>query len=664
VDPQKKIDLLRKEIEKHNYYYYVKDKSIITDLEFDNLLNELIKLENKYPEFFDDNSPTNKVGGSVVNSFTSHEHEYPMLSLSNSYSEQDLLDFDKRVKKEIENPEYVCELKFDGVSISLEYINGKLSKALTRGDGKRGDDVISNIRTIKSIPLNLFGNYPSKFIIRGEIFIKKHDFNELNLSRKKNNLDEFSNPRNTASGSIKLQDSREVAKRKLSCFFYSILSDELPFNNHYENVIQCENWGFKISNDIYLSKNIYDVIKVVNIIDNKKNELPYEIDGIVIKVNSINHQNKLGYTSKFPRWAIAYKFKTQSTKTKLNSISFQVGRTGAITPVANLKPVLLSGTIIKRASLHNFDYINKLDIRVNDYVFLEKGGEIIPKITGVDYENRDSDICEKFIFIDKCPSCNSNLEKKDDEANYYCNNEHCPTKVKGSIEHFISRKAMNIDGLGSETIDLLYKKGLLLNISDLYKLNKNELIVLERLGEKSVDNILFAIEESKKIPFEKVLYALGIRHIGETVAKKLAHTFKNINILAKASFDDLVETDEIGDKIANSLIKYFSVKNNLIIINELIKSDLSFKIVNKEVKSNILTNKLFVVSGVFESINRENLKNIIIENGGKITNSISKKTSYLVIGKNPGPSKIKNAEKLKVKIIKEYEFFTKFKLKN
>ena len=660
---KKRIDHLRKEIERHNYNYYVKDKSIITDFEFDNLLNELIKLEKDNPQYYDENSPTNKVGGSIINSFNSYDHKFPMLSLSNSYNEQDLFDFDKRVKKIIKNPEYVCELKYDGVSISLEYINGRLTKALTRGDGNRGDDVITNIRTIKSIPLNLFGDYPKNIIIRGEVFLKKNDFNKLNEVRVKNNLDKFSNPRNTASGTIKLQDSKEAAKRNLSCYFYSILSNDLIHKTHYDNLKESENWGFKISKDIYLLKNISSVIDIINVIEKKKNEFPYEIDGLVIKVNSINNQIKLGFTSKFPRWAIAYKFKTQKIKTKLNSISFQVGRTGSITPVANLEPVLLSGTIIKRASLHNSEYISKLDIRVNDYVYLEKGGEIIPKITGVDHENRNNDICKKFIFIKTCPTCKSNLEKNQDEANHYCKNELCPNKIKSSIEHFIGRKAMNIEGLGSETIDLLYEKGLLLKISDLYSLNKNELTILERLGDKSVENILYAIEESKNKPFEKVLFALGIRYVGETVAKKLANNFKNINILSKATLDDLIETDEIGDKIASSVVNYFSKKNNLIVINELIKNGLRFKVINNEIKSKLLINNLFVISGVFKSINRNKLKDVIVNNGGKVTSSLSKKTTYLLIGDNPGPSKITKAEELNIQIINEKEFFEKYKLK-
>ena len=653
MDPQKKIDLLRKEIEKHNYYYYVKDKSIITDLEFDNLLNELIKLENKYPEFFDDNSPTNKVGGSVVNSFTSHEHEYPMLSLSNSYSEQDLLDFDKRVKKEIENPEYVCELKFDGVSISLEYINGKLSKALTRGDGKRGDDVISNIRTIKSIPLNLFGNYPSKLIIRGEIFLKKHDFNELNLSRKKNNLVEFSNPRNTASGSIKLQDSREVAKRKLSCFFYSILSDELPFNNHYENVIQCGNWGFKISNDIYLSKNISDVIKIVNIIDKKKNELPYEIDGIVIKVNSINHQNKLGYTSKFPRWAIAYKYKAENLITRLNSISFNVGRTGAITPVANLEPVLISGSTIKRASLHSFDQMMKLKLRVNDHVYVEKGGEIIPKITGIDIENRGSEN-DEIKFPSNCPECDSKLVKLESEANFFCpNTKDCKPQAIGRIQHFASRKAMNIDGLGDETIKLFYEKGYIKDISDIFNLDYNSISSIEGHADKSVENLKMGIENSKSKPFQKVLYGLGIRYVGESASKKILKKIKSIDELMLMNLESLSEIDEIGEKTAASITEFFKDENNRNLISKLKSIGLTLTDNSQDNKSSSLSNLTFVISGVFEMHSRDEIKKLIEINGGNISSSISSNTNYLVAGDNVGPAKYARANDLGVPIINE-----------
>ena len=662
MEIKQRIDFLRKEIEKYNFNYYVLDKSLITDFEFDNLLNELIDLEKQYPEFYDDNSPTNKVGGLVVNSFTSFKHNYPMLSLSNTYSEQELIDFDKRIKKTINNPEYICELKYDGVSISLEYKNGKLVKALTRGDGNSGDNVIHNVRTIKTIPLSLFGECPDHFFIRGEIFFKKKDFNKLNEYRKKHGFDTFSNARNTASGTIKMQNSREVAKRNLSCYLYSILGEDLPFKNHYQNIKKCKDWGFKISDDIFFAKDIKNVISFVNEIEKRKQSLPYEVDGVVIKVNSIIQQQELGFTSKFPRWAIAYKFKTESVRTKLKSISFQVGRTGSVTPVANLEPIHLGGTIVKRASLHNSDYISNLDIRIGDYVYVEKGGEIIPKITGFDLESRKKLDLKKFTFIINCPSCNSILNKNKDEANHYCLNEFCEPKVKGSIEHFISRKAMNIDGIGSETIDLLYKKGILKKISDLYFLEKNKLTVLDRLGEKSVENILHGIENSKKVPFERVLFALGIRFVGETVAKKLAQEFKNINNLHKASYEDLKETDEIGEKIAKSVISYFSNTNNLIMINDLIKAGLSFKLIESKKISNLLANKSFVISGVFLKYNREEIKNIIIKNGGKHTNSISKKTSFLIIGNNFGPSKKKKAEELNVPIITEEIFLELCKL--
>ena len=662
MEIKKRIDFLKKEIEKYNYNYYVLDKSLITDFEFDNLLNELIDLEKQYPEFYDTNSPTNKVGGLVVNSFTSFKHNYPMLSLSNTYSEQELIDFDKRIKKTINNPEYICELKYDGVSISLEYKNGKLVKALTRGDGNSGDNVIHNVRTIKTIPLSLFGKFPDQFFIRGEIFFKKKDFNKLNDYRKQNNFDTFSNARNTASGTIKMQNSKEVAKRNLSCYLYSILGEELPFEDHYQNIKKCKDWGFKISNDIFFAKNIKNVMSFVNDIEKRKQNLPYEVDGVVIKVNSINQQQELGFTSKFPRWAIAYKFKTESVKTQLKSISFQVGRTGSVTPVANLEPIHLGGTVVKRASLHNSDYISNLDIRIGDYVYVEKGGEIIPKITGFDLENRKKLELDKFTFITNCPSCNSILSKNKDEANHYCLNEFCEPKVKGSIEHFISRKAMNIDGIGSETIDLLYKKGILNKISDLYFLEKNKLTVLDRLGDKSVENILLGIENSKKIPFERVLFALGIRFVGETVAKKLAQEFKNINNLDKATYEELKETDEIGEKIANSVISYFSNKNNLIMINDLIKAGLSFKLIENKKTSNLLANKTFVISGVFLKHSRDEIKNIIITNGGICTNSISKKTSFLIAGTNFGPSKKKKAEELNVRIITEEKFLELCKL--
>ena len=663
MELKKRIDFLRQEIEKYNYNYYVLDKSLITDFEFDDLLKELIDLETKNPQFDDNNSPTKKVGGLVVNSFNSFKHNYPMLSLSNTYSESELIDFDKRVKKVIKEPEYVCELKYDGVSISLEYRHGKLVKALTRGDGNSGDDVIHNVRTIKSIPLNLFGLFPNHFFIRGEIFLKKTDFNLLNKSREVNNLEKFSNARNTASGSIKMQNSSEVAKRNLSCYLYSILGENLPYETHYNNIKESQKWGFKISKDIYLSKDIKGVVQFVNMMGQRKDKLPYEVDGVVIKVNSTFQQKKLGFTSKFPRWAIAYKFKTQNVKTKLKSISFQVGRTGSITPVANLEPVNLSGTIIKRASLHNSDFISKLDIRINDYVFVEKGGEIIPKITSVDFNNRKNLNSKKFIFINECPSCKSVLSKEEEEANHYCLNDFCPPKIKGGIEHFISRRAMNIDGIGSETIDLLYEKGLLAKISDLYYLEKDKLIILDRLGEKSVENILNGIEKSKEIVYERVLFALGIRFVGETVAKKLAKKFKNINILASASYEDLKNTDEIGEKIARSIIDYFSKRNNLIMINDLIKKGLSFKTKENSKKSNILINHSFVISGIFENHSREEMKKIIVENGGKCTNSISKKTSFLIIGNNFGPSKKKKAEELGIDTITGNFFLELYKLK-
>jgi len=663
VELKKRIDFLRQEIEKYNYNYYVLDKSLITDFEFDSLLKELIDLETKNPQFENNNSPTKKVGGLVVNSFNSFKHNYPMLSLSNTYSESELIDFDKRVKKVIKEPEYVCELKYDGVSISLEYRNGKLVKALTRGDGSSGDDVIHNVRTIKSIPLSLFDPFPNHFFIRGEIFLKKTDFNSLNESREENNLEKFSNARNTASGSIKMQNSREVAKRNLSCYLYSVLGENLPHETHYNNIKESEKWGFKISKDIFLSKDIKGVVQFVNMMEKRKDKLPYEVDGIVIKVNSTFQQKKLGFTSKFPRWAIAYKFKTQNVKTKLKSISFQVGRTGSITPVANLEPINLSGTIIKRASLHNAEYISKLDIRINDYVYVEKGGEIIPKIKSVDFNSREDLNSKKFTFIKECPSCKSVLNKEKEEANHYCLNEFCPPKIKGSIEHFISRKAMNIDGIGSETIELLYEKGFLTKISDLYYLEKDKLIVLDRLGEKSVENILHGIEKSKEIAYERVLFALGIRFVGETVAKKLATKFENINILASASYEDLKNTDEIGEKIARSIIDYFSKRNNLIMINDLIKKGLSFKTKDHTRKSNILINHSFVISGVFENYTRDEMKKVIIENGGKCTSSISKKTSFLIIGDNFGPSKKKKAEELGIDTITGKNFLELYKLK-
>ena len=659
-----RILFLRKELAKHNHSYYVLDKSIISDFEFDSLLSELINLEEKFPQYFDINSPTQRVGGGLLDGFKSVNHKYRMLSLGNTYSHDDLIDFDNRLNKLTDKPiEYICELKYDGVSISLTYKNGELIQALTRGDGEQGDDVTANVRTIKCIPLKLKGDYPDEFEIRGEIFINISDFKKMNNARIENNLSPYANPRNTASGSLKLLDNKEVASRPLDCYLFYLLGENLPYDNHYKNLEKARTWGFKIPMNIEKYNTINGVLDFVNKWDAKRTDLPYEIDGIVIKVNNIELQKLMGFTAKSPRWAISYKFKAEQVSTQLEKITYQVGRTGAITPVANLKPILLAGTIVRRASLHNIDQIKRLDVREGDEVYIEKGGEIIPKVVGVNQKSRNL-FTKQTIYITKCPSCNYNLVQNKGDAKHYCmNSQNCPAQIKTRFEHFISRKAMNIDGIGSETIELLYEKGLLTKISDLYYLEKDKLIVLDRLGERSVEKILYAIDKSKEITYERVLFALGIRFVGETVAKKLAKKFENINILASASYEDLKNTDEIGEKIARSIIDYFSKRNNLIMINDLIKKGLSFKTKENLRKSNILINHSFVVSGIFENYTRDEMKKIIVENGGKYTNSLSKKTSFLIIGNNFGPSKKKKAEELGINTITGKKFLELYNLK-
>ena len=657
MDPKKRIDTLRKEIEEYNYNYYLLDKSSVSDFEFDRLLEELVLLENKYPEFFDPTSPSQRVGGAITKEFHTDAHEYPMLSLSNTYSEEDLINFDNRLKKLTNEPiEYVCELKYDGVSISLIYENGILVQALTRGNGIEGDNVINNVKTINSIPIKLRGNYPQKITIRGEIFFHIKDFHRLNKAREIDGVETFSNPRNTASGTIRMQDSSIVANRKLDCFLYSLLGEGLPYATHYENILAAKDWGLKISSHMFLAQNIDSVVDYVNAWNEKRKELPYEIDGIVIKVNNLKQQEEMGLTSKFPRWAISYKFQAEQVETKLLSISYQVGRTGAITPVANLNPVNLAGTIVKRASLHNADQISKLDIRVNDLVYVEKGGEIIPKIVGVKKTNRYAN-SQPNSFISNCPECDFILVRKEGEAQHYCLNQYfCPPQIKGKIEHFISRKAMNVDGLGPETIDLLFLNNLIKNIDDLYRLKKEDLLPLEGLAEKSVNNILDSLEKSKDKSFEYVLFSLGIRFVGETVAKKLAKEFNSIDNLIDANDEELQNTDEIGIKITESLKEYFSNDQNLEIIKNLKLSGLNFQLdKSDEKKSSVLENMKIVVSGVFEHFTRDEIKKIIEQHSGKIVSSISKNTSLIVGGENIGPSKLKKAKTLNIKIITENE---------
>jgi len=660
MSPEEKIRFLRNEISLHNHNYYVLSKPIISDYEFDQLYNELIVLEDQFPEYYDDNSPSKRVGSDISSEFKSFPHSKPMLSLSNTYSDIEITDFDKRIKKLTNDPiEYVCELKYDGVSISIEYKNGEFFQALTRGDGIKGDDVTNNVKTIKSIPLKLKGDYPNHFFIRGEIFLSIENFNELNKSRISQGLIPFSNPRNTASGTLKMQKSSEVAKRKLDCFLYYIIGDNLPYNSHYDNLIKAKEWGFKIPDEISLKKNIKGVIDFTNDWNLKRKNLPYEIDGIVIKVNSLDQQNSMGFTSKFPRWAIAFKFKALQVETILNSISYQIGRTGAVTPVANLDPVNVSGTIVKRASLHNADQISKLDVRIGDHVYIEKGGEIIPKIVEVNKSKRNLNISEKLIFIRNCPECGSEIQRKIGEAQHYCKNYNfCPPQIKGRIEHFVSRKAMNIDGIGKMQIEKLFDEGLLLDIADLYLLNKNHLINLRGFEDTLIEKLLSSIESSKEVPFEKVLFGLGIRFVGETVAKTLVKKFNSIEKLMLVSFDELISVDEIGEKIAKSVVKYFEKKENLHLIQKLLKLGLQFSSKIEKNTSNILDGKTIVISGLFVVKSRSEIKNLIEKNGGKNSSSISKKTSFIIAGQNMGPKKKKLAEQLGLKLISENDFLS------
>ena len=658
---QQNIENLRNELHLHNYNYYVLDSPVISDYEFDMKLNDLIVLENKYPEFYDNNSPTLRLGGSLIKNFNTVLHDFPMYSLDNSYSKDDLEKWNDRIFKNIgdENLQYLCELKFDGVSINLTYENGKLIKAVTRGDGIKGDDVTENIKTIKTIPLKLKGSYPAKFQIRGEIIIEKNDFIKMNKKRVEEGLDPYMNPRNTASGSLKLQDSSETAKRPLKCFLYQIVSLEQNCNNQNDYLIKALEWGFNISKTYKLCDNLDQVMSYINHWEEKRDNLNYEIDGIVVKVNDINYQNELGFTSKYPRWSIAYKYKTEQATTKLLSVSYQIGRTGAVTPVANLEPVLLGGTYVKRASLHNEDQINKLDLHINDFVNIEKGGEIIPKIVGVNLYKRDEE-SKKIKFIENCPSCFKILCRNESKSHHYCLNfNNCSPQITGRIQHFISKKAMDINGLGNETIDLLYEKGLISNYADLYNLKKNDLILLDRMADKSINNIFDGLEESKNIPFERVLFALGIRYVGQTVAKKLAKAFKSIDNLMSKKLEDLLLVDEIGNRISESIIEFFKNYENLSIINRLKEIGIQFEINDSKLPVNeILLDKSFVISGVFENYSRDELKKMIELNSGKVSSSISSKTNYLLGGNNIGPSKLLKVEKLEIPIIGEKDLIS------
>lgn len=661
---EEQILKLRQELNEHNYNYYVLDNPTITDYEFDVKLKELEALEQQYPEYFDIHSPTQRVGGEITKIFETVPHEYRMYSLDNSYSKEDLLDWENRIKKIIDGDiQYVCELKYDGASISLTYENGILVKAVTRGDGFQGDNVTANVKTIKSVPLKLKGDYPPKFDIRGEIVLPFEGFKKMNEERIEIGEEPYRNPRNTASGSLKLQDSAEVAKRPLECLLYNLTGNNLGIRSQFEGLLKAREWGFKVPNASKLVDSMDAVFDFIAYWDIHRHDLPYETDGVVVKVNSLAQQEELGYTAKSPRWAIAYKFKAERVSTKLNSISYQVGRTGAITPVANLQPVELAGTIVKRASLHNADQIEKLDVRVGDEVYVEKGGEIIPKIIAVDLSLRPSHSAPTE-YITNCPECGTPLVRQLGEAQHYCPNYNgCKPQIIGRIQHYISRKAMDIEGLGGETVALLVNQGLIDNYSDLYELTQEQIIPLERMAQKSADNLIAGIEKSKNVPFERVLYALGIRYVGETVAKKLAKHYKSIDAIANATIDDLVQVDEIGIKIAQSVVEFFTSDKNIFIIERLKQFGVQLEISADQLVGH--TTKLeglsIVISGVFETMSRDELKKLIEDNGGKVSSSISSKTSFIVAGGNMGPSKRKKAEDLNIAMLNEYEFLQKIK---
>ena len=660
---KERIDQLRTDLHRHNYNYYVLNTPEISDKEFDDMMRELQDLEKEHPEYQDENSPTMRVGSDLNKNFTQVTHKYPMLSLGNTYSENEVTDFYDRVKKALnEDFEICCELKYDGTSISLTYENGKLVRAVTRGDGEKGDDVTDNVKTIRTIPLVLHGNnYPEHFEIRGEILMPWEVFEELNREKEAREEPLFANPRNAASGTLKLQNSAIVASRKLDAYLYYLLGEELPCDGHYENLQTAAGWGFKISEHTKKTHSLEEVFEYIRYWDTERKNLPVAIDGIVLKVNSMRQQKSLGFTAKSPRWAIAYKFQAERALTRLNRVTYQVGRTGAITPVANLDPVQLSGTIVKRASLHNADIIEGLDLHIGDMVYVEKGGEIIPKITGVDKDARGMLIGEKVKFITHCPECGSKLVRYEGEAAHYCPNETaCPPQIKGKIEHFISRKAMNIDGLGPETVDTFYRLGLIKDTADLYQLTAEDIKNLDRMGEKSAENIIKGIKASKEVPFERVLFALGIRFVGETVAKKIAKSFNSIEELENADLEKLTSVDEIGEKIAQSILIYFSSPLNVSLIERLKSAGL--QLYRKEEDLNEYTDKLagqsIVISGVFTHHSRDEYKDLIEKNGGKNVGSISTKTSFILAGENMGPSKLEKAHKLGIKIISEDEFLT------
>ena len=659
MDIKEQILQLRNELSQHNYNYYVLDAPSISDFEFDTKLKQLQALETAHPQYYDASSPTLRVGGEVTKNFETVVHAQRMYSLDNSYSKDDLMDWETRLRKMVDGPiQYTCELKYDGASISITYENGLLVQALTRGDGTQGDNVTANIKTIKSVPLKLRGDYPEKFEIRGEIVLPFEGFNAMNVERIAAGEEPYKNPRNTASGSLKLQDSAVVAKRPLECLLYSIVGENTSIQTQFENLEKARSWGFKVPAIAKLTDSIDGVLEFVNYWDTHRHELPYETDGVVIKVNSLFQQAELGYTAKAPRWAMAYKFKAEQVSTRLEHISYQVGRTGAITPVANLQAVELAGTIVKRASLHNADQIEKLDVRIGDWVYVEKGGEIIPKIMGVDLDRRPAESVQT-VYISSCPECESPLVRKEGEAQHYCPNDvGCTPQIIGRIQHYISRKALDIEGLGGETVALLVHEGLIRDYADLYELTTDQIIHLDRMAEKSADNLVKGVQASKDVPFERVLFGLGIRYVGETVAKKLAKHYKSIEALSKATLEDLEQVDEIGIKIAESVVDFFRTEANVQLVSRLILYGLQLQL-SEEALSNQTTQLeglRFVVSGVFETVSRDELKALIDSNGGKVVSSISAKTSYVVAGANMGPSKRTKAESLKVPIISEQVF--------
>lgn len=660
MTPQERILQLRKQLHEHNHNYYVLSAPTISDFEFDALLRELQELEDAHPEMFDPSSPTQRVGSDIAKGFKQVAHKYPMLSLGNTYSKSEVADFYERVKRALnEEFEICCELKFDGSSISLTYRDGKLVQAVTRGDGEKGDDVTANVKTIRSVPLVLKGSgWPAEFEIRGEILMPWKVFEELNAERERAGEPLFANPRNAASGTLKLMDSAEVAKRKLDAYLYFMLGEELPATGHYENLEAAREWGFKISDTTRKCRTLDEVFAFIDHFDTARKELPVATDGIVLKVNSLRQQKNLGYTAKSPRWAIAYKFQAERALTRLNEVTYQVGRTGVVTPVANLDAVLLSGTIVKRASLHNADIIEKFDLHIGDMVYVEKGGEIIPKITGVDTDARLL-LGNKVKFITKCPVCGTPLVRNEGEAAHYCPNERgCAPQMRARIEHFVSREAMNIETIGPETVEMLFNYGLIKDITDLYCLQEEDFLLLPRLGAKSVDNLLAAVKQSCNVPFERVLFALGIRHVGATVAKRLVRAFGNIDAIMNASVSDLMAVDEIGERIAASVNGFFATPHNREIVEKLRAAGLKFEIEEEVLqgRTDILAGKSIVISGVFAHHSRDEYKDMIERNGGKSVGSVSKATSFILAGDNMGPAKLEKANKLNIRLVTEDEF--------